>query len=89
MEIRLLIKQKDEPMEDDEEASPEASQQSEPLDAPISQKAASPEPPAVTTEGRRRGRRKVMKKKTMKDEEGYLGPPIPATPRTSFHSTKF
>ena len=30
-------------------------------------------PPVITTYGRRRGRRKVMKKKTMKDEEGYLG----------------
>ena len=29
---------------------------------------------AVTSQGgRRRGRRKIMKKKTMKDEEGYLG----------------
>ncbi len=28
---------------------------------------------AVASGGRRRGRRKVMKKKTMKDEEGYLG----------------
>jgi DNA polymerase delta subunit 3 len=32
------------------------------------------EPPQVSsTGGRRRGRRKVMKRKTIKDEEGYLG----------------
>jgi DNA polymerase delta subunit 3 len=30
--------------------------------------------PTVTVEnGRRRGKRRVMKKKTVKDEEGYLG----------------
>jgi DNA polymerase delta subunit 3 len=32
------------------------------------------EKPTVTvSNGRRRGRRRVMKKKTVKDEEGYLG----------------
>lgn len=31
-------------------------------------------PPApVVSDGRRRGRRRVMKKKTVKDEDGYLG----------------
>lgn len=30
--------------------------------------------PTITVEnGRRRGKRRVMKKKTVKDEEGYLG----------------
>ena len=29
--------------------------------------------PVIAPAGRRRGRRKVMKKKTVKDEEGYLG----------------
>lgn len=38
-----------------------------------SQKQISPEPSVVVSAGRRRGRRKVMKKKTIKDEEGYLG----------------
>lgn len=41
--------------------------------APPSQTEPSPEPPVVVTGDRRRGRRKVMKKKTIKDEEGYLG----------------
>jgi DNA polymerase delta subunit 3 len=31
------------------------------------------EVPPVVSDGRRRGRRRVMKKKTVKDEEGYLG----------------
>ena len=33
-------------------------------------------PLVPSTGGRRRGRRKVMKKKTVKDEEGYLGEPF-------------
>lgn len=57
----------DEEMEDTRE---EPSQNSEPTATP---KETSPEP-AVTVSGtRRRGRRKVMKRKTIKDEEGYLG----------------
>lgn len=32
-----------------------------------------PEPSFTVQNGRRRGRRRVMKKKTVKDEEGYLG----------------
>jgi DNA polymerase delta subunit 3 len=32
-----------------------------------------PEETVTVTDGRRRGRRRVMKKKTVQDEEGYLG----------------
>ncbi len=32
-----------------------------------------PEPTITVENGRRRGKRRVMKKKTVKDEEGYLG----------------
>ena len=49
------------------------SQDSMLLDAPPSQVEPSPDPPAIVIGGRRPGRRKVMKKKTIKDEEGYLG----------------
>ena len=52
---------------------PQISQGSGSLDGSTSQKESTPMPPIVRTDGRRRGRRKVMKKKTMKDEEGYLG----------------
>ena len=31
------------------------------------------EPQTTVSDGRRRGRRKVLRKKTIKDEEGYLG----------------
>lgn len=59
----------DEEMEGNEEEEP--SQNSEPIATP---KEASPEPAVTTVSGgRRRGRRKVMKRKTTKDEEGYLG----------------
>ena len=57
----------DEEMEDSRDDAPQISQSS------ISQKQTSPEPSVVVSAGRRRGRRKVMKKKTIKDEEGYLG----------------
>ena len=53
--------------------APQISQGSGPLDNSASREETSPGPPVVVTEGRRRGRRKVLKKKTMKDEEGYLG----------------
>ena len=58
----------DEEMEGTGEEEP--SQTSEPIPTP---KEPSPEPAVTVTGGRRRGRRKIMKKKTIKDEEGYLG----------------
>lgn len=57
----------DEEMEDSRDDAPQVSQGS------TSQKQTSPEPSVVVSAGRRRGRRKVTKKKTIKDEEGYLG----------------
>ena len=62
----------DEGMEDTGDNVAGRSQESEPVDSSMSQKETS-EVPAAVPGGRRRGRRKVMKKKTMKDEEGYLG----------------
>lgn len=70
-ELRKMMEDEDEEVEDAVEDTPQISQQSEPVDASISQKESSTEP-TVVNEGRRRGRRKVMKKKTIKDEEGYL-----------------
>lgn len=63
----------DEAMQDTAEQHVQPSQGSEPVDSSMSQPASSPEPSAITTRGRRRGRRKIIKKKTIKDEEGYLG----------------
>ena len=56
-----------------EDGTPLGSQNSEPIDTPSNVQAPSPEPVVTVTAGRRRGRRKVIKKKTIKDEEGYLG----------------
>ncbi|USP78885.1 hypothetical protein yc1106_06159 [Curvularia clavata] len=67
-------------MEDDDEDMPDAPVEAEslPETAPADKSAADTSKPtesetAVTvTNGRRRGRRRVMKKKKVKDEEGYL-----------------
>lgn len=63
----------DEEMEDTVDDAPKVSQGSWPVNGSTSQKESPPETPIAITEGRRRGRRKVMKKKTTRDEEGYLG----------------
>ena len=52
------------------EEKPSETSQTEKADAP---KVEEPEPTVTVQNGRRRGRRRVMKKKTVKDEEGYLG----------------
>lgn len=64
-------------MEDDDEDEVEAVPEPEPeeeetvleKEAPVKE----PEPEITVSGGRRRGKRRVMKKKTVKDEEGYLG----------------
>jgi len=45
----------------------------EPDTKPEAQKKEEPEETVTVSDGRRRGRRRVMKKKTVQDEEGYLG----------------
>jgi DNA polymerase delta subunit 3 len=53
------------------ESQPEAT----PIDTPEAPEPLEPEGDATVTveNGRRRGRRRVMKKKKVKDEDGYLG----------------
>jgi len=69
----------DEPMtnvveEESEDEGEDEDPESEPLAAEEpGEKKPRPEPTPVVSGGRRRGRRRVMKKRTMKDEEGYLG----------------
>ena len=77
-QLRKMMDEEDEDMAD--APSAEASvpdddlQQSNAIDRPASRNNAAEKEPTVTvTGGRRRGRRRVMKKKTMKDEDGYLG----------------
>jgi DNA polymerase delta subunit 3 len=50
--------------------SPTEASQTEKAETP---KGEEPEPTVTVQNGRRRGKRRVMKKKTVKDEEGYLG----------------
>lgn len=66
-------------MEDDDEVEIEQTSNESPAEVDgsefvIDKSAESePEPVVKVEDGRRRGKRRVMKKKTMKDEEGYLG----------------
>ena len=63
----------DEEMEEPGDGPSQTSQGSEPIGGLTSQKEPSPGAPNLVSEERRRGKRKVMKKKTTKDDEGYLG----------------
>ena len=59
---------------DDAPAETEEEPTSAPLDKqPQPREIDEPEAAVTVTGGRRRGRRRVTKKKTVKDEEGYLG----------------
>ncbi|MCJ1288385.1 hypothetical protein MMC26_007741 [Xylographa opegraphella] len=69
--LRKMMDDEDEPMQNASEASVQVGDHSSPTDA-LQQPEAVTEPLAIASGGRRRGRRKVMKKKTIKDEEGYL-----------------
>ena len=60
-------------LEDQVEGQPEIPWDSIAADPPAKSSQISTESTFVTDGGRRRGRRKVMKKKTIKDDEGYLG----------------
>lgn len=71
-QLRKMMEDEDEEMEDAGSGAPLSSQEKGPLDRSSSQIETSADPPNVAFGGRRRGRRKVMKKKTVKDEEGYL-----------------
>lgn len=64
----------DEPASDAPSASLESLPGADKKDSPAKEES-EPEPAetVTVTNGRRRGRRRIMKKKTVKDEEGYLG----------------
>ncbi|MCJ1394909.1 hypothetical protein MMC18_007789 [Xylographa bjoerkii] len=70
-ELRKMMDDEDEPMENAPEPSAPEANDSQTIDAP-QEKEIVTEPQDVLSGGRRRGRRKVIKKKTIKDEEGYL-----------------
>lgn len=75
-DLKAMMDVDDEPMEDaEEDASQGAIDTPKESEAEESQATQQEEPKETVTveNGRRRGRRRVMKKKTVKDEEGYLG----------------
>ncbi|KAL1851287.1 CDC27 protein [Paecilomyces lecythidis] len=69
---KMMEEEEDEDMPDapQEESAPEP-EEPQPEDTP-KEEAPEPKEEVVVQGGRRRGKRKVMKKKTIKDEEGYL-----------------
>lgn len=70
----LLLKFSDEPMEDAPAGDTDRpEEQAAPIDKPEAQSKSEPAETVTVSDGRRRGRRRIMKKKTVKDEEGYLG----------------
>lgn len=75
-ELQAMMEQEDEEdeaMEDVTAATPDAAPAAD-VDAPAKAEEAEEPKETVTIEnGRRRGKRRIMKKKTVKDEDGYLG----------------
>ncbi|KAK4494159.1 hypothetical protein PRZ48_014457 [Zasmidium cellare] len=72
-ELQAMMDQEDEPMED--AATPAADEEKHDdgaIDKAESQPKEEPKETVTVENGRRRGRRRVMKKKTVKDEDGYL-----------------
>lgn len=66
----------DEPMDDvPDEPEPEAEEPepAAPIDQPVQPKPEEKQEMVTVEGGRRRGRRRVMKRKTVQDDEGYLG----------------
>ncbi|TKA62878.1 hypothetical protein B0A55_08478 [Friedmanniomyces simplex] len=74
-ELQAMMEQEDEVMEDAAEVTSEQAEavvHEGAIDKQESQAAEEPKETVQVENGRRRGRRRVMKKKTVKDEDGYL-----------------
>ncbi|KAF1348010.1 DNA polymerase subunit Cdc27 [Delphinella strobiligena] len=72
-ELRAMMEVDDEPMSDAPITSLESLPATDKKDASAKEESEPESAETVTvTNGRRRGRRRIMKKKTVKDEEGYL-----------------
>jgi DNA polymerase delta subunit 3 len=76
-DLKAMMDVDDEPMEDVEEDTDQGAidtpKESEAEDSQGTTKQEEPKETMTVENGRRRGRRRVMKKKTVKDDEGYLG----------------
>ena len=62
------------------DADEEPEREPTPVEQPPPSKPAELKEHVTVNGGRRRGKRQVMKKTTVKDEEGFLGPCIPLRP---------
>ncbi|KAI9800312.1 MAG: hypothetical protein M1833_003426 [Piccolia ochrophora] len=72
-QLKKMMDVDDEPMMDSPSGSEAVSPESNTAEVPpVKPESEAEEPPVITSNGRRRGKRKVTKKKTVKDEEGYL-----------------
>ncbi|OQO09430.1 hypothetical protein B0A48_04828 [Cryoendolithus antarcticus] len=69
-ELEAMMDAEDDPMDDTAESGIDS--QTEPVTKAQAEATEEPAETMVVENGRRRGRRRVMKKKTVKDEEGYL-----------------
>ena len=72
-DLEAMMDKEDEPMDDAPEPAAEEPQEDNAIDKPDSKSLPEPKETVTVENGRRRGRRRVMKKKTVKDEDGYLG----------------
>lgn len=73
-DLEAMMAQEDEPMDDATTPTAEAEVEHDgTTDKPESQPAEEPKETVTVEGGRRRGRRRVMKRKTVKDKDGYLG----------------
>lgn len=72
-ELQAMMDQEDEPMDDAATPADESREPDAPIDKPPDPKAAEPTETVTVENGRRRGKRRIMKKKTVKDDDGYLG----------------
>ena len=77
-ELEAMMDAEDEEMEDVPTPAAESQDAESPVEKAEVQKVEEPKETVTVENGRRRGRRRVMKKKTVKDEEGYLGTHFPA-----------
>ena len=71
-QLRKMMDDDDEEMEDTDKGANIDAQQDLAAIEPLAQREPTTKPAPVGSGGRRRGRRKVMKKKTIRDEEDYL-----------------
>ena len=72
-ELEAMMDKEDEPMEDSQEGTAETPKEDSESEKADQQPNEEPKETVTVENGRRRGRRRIMKKKTVKDEEGYLG----------------